>query len=158
MVEQIPAGCQVSFPCPGASSIQWEGCSRRGEWMLPTLLPCEGGAKWTQTSARMTQAQRLVALFSMPLWGSNNHGSHTSFTLLTPNNSPLFIRPTTVNSKYLLFPVDEYRPNMVAVLFGCSLNVESKNTSFSVGSPSACCRKFVTTLLLEYERRSITEK
>ena len=47
---------------------------------------------------------------------------------------------------------------MVVVLFGCSLNTESKNTSFSVGSPSACCRKLVTTLLLAYGRRSITEK
>lgn len=102
-----------------------------------------------------SQAQKSI---TQPFCGNNNYESSTSFLLQELNNSPLFIRPTTVNSKYLLLSDEKYRPNMVAVLFVCSLNVESKYTSFSVGSPSASCKKFVPTLLLEYGRRSKTEK
>ena len=158
--EEVSADCLVSFPWTGKSSLHQKQGKRRGvRGDVPNTFTLWGGG----LSGDSMQQERLSTkvnhtVFNIHLWHTNNYGSNTSFPLHTPNNSPLFIRPITVNSKYLLLSADEYRPNMVAVLFGCSLNVESKYASFSIGSPSACCKKFVTTLLLEYGRRSNTGK
>lgn len=106
---------------------------------------------WKMTACNRNDSSTKVnhTVVNIHLSRTSNYGSNTSSTMHIPNNSPLLIRPITVNSKYLLLSADEYRPKTVAVLFGCNLNVESKYTSFSIGSPKACCKKFSTTRLLE---------
>lgn len=149
----IPADCGVCFP--GQESAAPSELDKAAELEdVASILILQGGrATKNDPSINVNHI-----IFQVLLWHTNKNGPSPSFPLLNTNNSPLFIRPITVNSKYCLSSTGEYRPNTVAVLFGCSLNAESKNTSFSIGSPSACCRKLVTSLLLAYERRSITEK